>query len=112
MTTPTKQHDSGANSQTSERERLANHIAEFGTLGAPQWWTRKAAAQLRADERLDAEIAALRAENEALRTVTGEDVKRAERAYLHDVTYNVEGAMPNMRAALESFIRSKESRRG
>ena len=54
--------------------------------------------------RLREEIAALRAENEALRTVTDEDVNR---------TSARTGVMPvDVRKALQSFIRSKEARRG
>jgi hypothetical protein len=60
-----------------------------------------------------AELDALRAENEALRTVTDRNVHDALNAY-DDATgegWQIPCAQ-GMRAALESFIRSKESRRG
>lgn len=43
--------------EQSERLRLSGIVDELGSASAPQWWTRKAADQLRADE---AEIAELR----------------------------------------------------
>jgi len=121
MTTPTNDR------QTSERERLAGIINRIVFAGAMRMRDadmnelEKIAAQLRADEAelaqaraayeraendvqiLTREIAALRAENEALRTVTDEDVIR---------TSARTGVMPvDVRKALQSFIRSKESRR-
>lgn len=113
MTTPTNDR------QTSERERIAGLLEKHYDL-------YEAAAQLRADEAeiaalksafeqvsrghidhvqaLNNELAALRAENEALRTVTEEDVNR---------TSARTGVMPvDVRKALQSFIRSKESSRG
>src|SRR6478735_8622521 len=108
MTTPTKQHDSDANRQTSERERLAEWLESAGK----GILTSEIARQLRAGEAEieswrvaatinDLEVKRLRAENEALRTVTDEDVIR---------TSARTGVMPvDVRKALQSFIRSKES---
>lgn len=123
MTTPTNDR------QTSERERLAYLIenppgeddASIYTIGE---LLDKCASQLRADERLDAEIAALRAENEALRTVTYDDLLRGMAAYEYaagegwkeeNIPMNWAGirdpCIQGIRAALQSFIRSKETRR-
>lgn len=117
MTTPTNDR------QTSERERLADDLERFGhsstDCDSAVW---QAVAQLRA---VEAEIAQLnrlvelrsneavdnldeairlRAENEALRTVTEEDAIR--------VLSHTGGTPAAARKALQSFIRSKESRRG
>ena len=139
MTTPTNAR------QTSERERLAEWLETLAGLGdmgrKPDVKDkhRMAAAQLRADERLDAELAALRAEVvargkeirermddlearrseikllrssvSALRTVTDDDVASAKRAFV-SADPNFAPAGKAVRAMLESFIRSKESRRG
>ncbi len=60
---------------------------------------------------LDAEIAALRAENEALRTVTDEDVLASCRIYAQGPGSGWQMPCNQMRDAIQSFIRSKESRR-
>lgn len=77
-------------SQTSERERLADSLdASAGNPALPKWMHAKcsdAAAQLRAAE---AEIAALRAENEALRSVA----ERIEKAPVSFVLETENGEM-------------------
>lgn len=132
MTTPTNPEHSD-NRQTSERERLAACLFDTSTIQTVPQWLRdeceKAAAQLRA---VEAEIAqlranvekargaadywkaehlagnnvidALRAENEALRTVTEE--------YLRAIEANTGMRSDHARIAINEFIRSKESRRG
>lgn len=104
MTTPTNAR------QTSEREQLAWDLIENWPDDIE---CLAAARQLRADDRLDAELAALRAENEALRTVSDEDAEAARKAisgyYKHDL--HTPGTLV-MLTVLQSFIRSKESRRG
>lgn len=57
-------------------------------------------------------IAALRAENEALRTVTEEDVLASCRIYAQGPGNGWQMPGNQMRDAIQSFIRSKESRRG
>jgi hypothetical protein len=85
--------------------------------------TETAANLAAADEQArvsDEIIAALRAENEALRTVTPDDVERSLDEYYRDTNKyhgsahdeTKKGFRDKMRAALQSFIRSKESRRG
>jgi len=120
MTTPTKQHDSGANRQTSERERLAQACDRHDWVPI----VKMCSAQLRADEaeiaqlraemeKVDALLSLFNAENEALRTVTDRNVHDALNAY--DDATGEGWQLPcaqGMRAALQSFIRSKESRRG
>lgn len=96
------------NKEQSERLRLSGIVDELGSASVPQWWTRKAADQLRDDE---AEIAQLRAENEALRTVTEEDVLASCRIYAQGPGNGWQMPCNQMRDAIQSFILSKESRR-
>jgi len=125
MTAPTNDR------QTSEREMLADDLERFGhsstDCDSAVW---QAVAQLRADEAeiaqaraayeraendvqiLTREIAALRAENEALRTVTPDDVEGFLTALAEQGCRGVEYIhYAEILTALQSFIRSKESRR-
>jgi len=114
MTTPTNDR------QTSERERLATILGWTGAISADKAILdaiHRASELLRADE---AEIAALRAENEALRTVTTDDACAVAAAYANAVVAMHAADDPRevcadpeaMLTAIQSFIRSKESRRG
>lgn len=120
MTTPTNDR------QTSERERLAEWLESAGK----GILTSEIARQLRAAEAeiaalrianesaeddvrtLAGQVRALRAENEALRTATDEDVISACRVYAKDFGNGWQMPCNQMRDAIQSFIRSKESRRG